>query len=182
MTPEERAELKAHLKQRSTELSAQSESQKAASRPVAPDDAIGRLTRMDAIQSQEMTKQTRHTALPKCRSAHSTKNSNSNSTWKHGCRVRPARPRTSPKGCRRFSKSETLGSTASELVLVEEGRLCGAQRPDVGVCGRGQRGEVLTTLQGRHDPAAGVPVGEIGDQLRHPAKVVFAELQLRQGV
>ncbi len=56
MTPEERAELKSHLKQRSAELSAQSESQKAASRPVAPDNAIGRLTRMDAIQSQEIDK------------------------------------------------------------------------------------------------------------------------------
>ena len=56
MTPKELAELKAHLEQRLAELSALLDSQKAAAQPVAPDDAIGRLTRMDAIQSQEMDK------------------------------------------------------------------------------------------------------------------------------
>ena len=52
----------------------------------------------------------------------------------------------------------------------------------MGVRGGGQSAQVITAFQSRHDPAAGVPVGEIADQLCHPSKVFLGELQLCQGI
>ena len=56
MTPKHKAEYRSHVEEAIKALSRQLPSLKEASKPVAPDNAIGRLTRMDAIQSQEINK------------------------------------------------------------------------------------------------------------------------------
>jgi len=46
--------LRAHIQERMAQLTAQMPIFREASQPVAPDNALGRLTRLDAIQSKEM--------------------------------------------------------------------------------------------------------------------------------
>ena len=54
MNESQRQELYAHIKARIEELIAQLPSLKEASQPVSPDPALGRLTRLDAMQGKEM--------------------------------------------------------------------------------------------------------------------------------
>ncbi len=54
MTPKEIAELKASIEQRMADIESNIKSLEETSKPVEPDRAIGRLTRMDAIQIQQM--------------------------------------------------------------------------------------------------------------------------------
>ena len=58
MESEEREEIRKHLRERREKLSRQLPSLLEAAKPVAPDNALGRLTRMDAIQSQEISRNT----------------------------------------------------------------------------------------------------------------------------
>lgn len=52
MSPEQRATLKTAIRRRMQELDGEIEMLKARAMPVAPDNAIGRLTRMDEIVNQ----------------------------------------------------------------------------------------------------------------------------------
>ena len=54
MTPEDRKEIKNSIKERIQELEESIKSLRETSKPVSPDRAIGRVTRMDAIQIQKM--------------------------------------------------------------------------------------------------------------------------------
>lgn len=54
MTPEEKQELKAGMLQRIADIELNIKHLEATSKPVAPDNALGRLTRMDAMQMQKM--------------------------------------------------------------------------------------------------------------------------------
>ena len=54
MESAEKEALREHILREREKLAQQLPSLKESTRPVAPDDAIGRLTRMDAIQSREM--------------------------------------------------------------------------------------------------------------------------------
>lgn len=56
MDPGEKAALKTHFQTLREELSRQLPSLKESAKPVAPDDALGRLTRIDAMQSQQIGK------------------------------------------------------------------------------------------------------------------------------
>ncbi|MCH7476599.1 MAG: TraR/DksA C4-type zinc finger protein [SAR324 cluster bacterium] len=49
-------EIREHLREWREKLTRQLPSLKEATKPVPPDDAIGRLTRLDAIQSQEISR------------------------------------------------------------------------------------------------------------------------------
>jgi len=55
MNTEERAELKKRIQDKIRELEAQIKSYKEGARPVEPDNAIGRLTRMEAINSRSIS-------------------------------------------------------------------------------------------------------------------------------
>ena len=52
MHPKDKAEFRRHVEASIEALSRQLPSLKESSRPVAPDNALGRLTRLDAMQSQ----------------------------------------------------------------------------------------------------------------------------------
>ena len=54
MTSQEKEDLKRFLEAKREALLAQLPSLKESARPVAPDNALGRLTRLDAIQSKEI--------------------------------------------------------------------------------------------------------------------------------
>jgi len=54
LTPEQSAELQALIRQSCAELEALLASSSASSKPVALDEPIGRLSRMDAMQQQQM--------------------------------------------------------------------------------------------------------------------------------
>ncbi|MFC1510733.1 TraR/DksA family transcriptional regulator [Candidatus Omnitrophota bacterium] len=54
MTPEEQIELKIDIEQRIAEIESNITSLETTSKPVAPDQSLGRLTRMDAMQIQKM--------------------------------------------------------------------------------------------------------------------------------
>ena len=56
MDPGEKTALREHFQALREELSRQLPSLKESAKPVAPDDALGRLTRLDAMQSQEIGK------------------------------------------------------------------------------------------------------------------------------
>ena len=56
MNAGEKADLKTHFQAMREALSRQLPSLKESAKPVAPDDALGRLTRLDAIQSQQIGK------------------------------------------------------------------------------------------------------------------------------
>ena len=58
MEPKEIEEIGEHLREWQEKLTRQLPSLKEAAKPVSPDNALGRLTRMDAIQSQEISKNT----------------------------------------------------------------------------------------------------------------------------
>ena len=58
MEPREIEEIREHLLAWQEKLARQLPSLKEAAKPVPPDDALGRLTRLDAIQSQEISKNT----------------------------------------------------------------------------------------------------------------------------
>ena len=62
MTPEEKKELKAAITQRIDEIEVNIKSLEETSKPVAPDRAIGRITRMDAMQQQKMQEANLNTA------------------------------------------------------------------------------------------------------------------------
>lgn len=63
MTPEEKEELKVGIVARIADIQANMKSLKETAKPVAPDNAIGRLTRMDAMQIQKMQEVNLKTAL-----------------------------------------------------------------------------------------------------------------------
>jgi DnaK suppressor protein len=52
MTPEDRQELKKRMQEKILELESHIKSLRESSRPVEPDNAIGRITRMDAISAK----------------------------------------------------------------------------------------------------------------------------------
>lgn len=54
MTPEQRSRLKQIIEQRLTELEASLAKENDEAKPVAPDAAIGRLSRLDSMQGQQM--------------------------------------------------------------------------------------------------------------------------------
>lgn len=54
MTPQEKEEIAKNIQARITEIEASLESLEETSKPVEPDVSLGRLTRMDAIQIQQM--------------------------------------------------------------------------------------------------------------------------------
>ena len=56
MNPEEKQKLKKTMHQKIQDLKQQVETFKNLSKPVSPDNAIGRLTRMDAINSKSINK------------------------------------------------------------------------------------------------------------------------------
>lgn len=58
MHPGEKAALKTDFQALREDLSRQLPSLKESAKPVAPDDALGRLTRIDAMQSQQIGKNT----------------------------------------------------------------------------------------------------------------------------
>lgn len=58
MEPKVKEEIREHLREQREKLTRQLPSLKEATKPVPPDDAIGRLTRLDAIQSQEISRNT----------------------------------------------------------------------------------------------------------------------------
>jgi len=55
MTPEERRELKIRIEEKILDLDKQIKNLRESSRPVEPDNAIGRLTRMEAINSKSIS-------------------------------------------------------------------------------------------------------------------------------
>lgn len=62
MTPEEKKELKEGIEQRIFDIESNMSSLEETSKPVAPDNALGRLTRMDAMQIQKVQKVSLETA------------------------------------------------------------------------------------------------------------------------
>lgn len=58
MEPEEKEALRGQLRELREELTASLPALKEAAQPVAPDSALGRLTRLDAIQSQQIGRNT----------------------------------------------------------------------------------------------------------------------------
>jgi DnaK suppressor protein len=58
MEPKEKEEIREHLRGWREKLARQLPSLKEGAKPVPPDDALGRLTRLDAIQSQEISRNT----------------------------------------------------------------------------------------------------------------------------
>ena len=58
MEPKEKEEIGEHLREWREKLAQQLPSLKEAAKPVPPDDALGRLTRLDAIQSQQISRNT----------------------------------------------------------------------------------------------------------------------------
>jgi len=62
MTPEQRKELKAQVVKRIADIELSIKSLEKTSKPIEPDRAIGRLTRMDAIQIQQMQEANLNTA------------------------------------------------------------------------------------------------------------------------
>lgn len=58
MEPKELEEIREHLRERRDKLAGQLPSLKEAVKPIPPDDALGRLTRLDAIQSQQISRDT----------------------------------------------------------------------------------------------------------------------------
>ncbi len=62
MTPEQKAELKITIEQRIVDIEVNIKSLEETSKPVAPDNALGRLTRMDAMQIQKMQEANLQTA------------------------------------------------------------------------------------------------------------------------
>ncbi len=58
MGPQEKNEIREHLQEWREKLIQELPSLKETAKPVSPDAALGRLTRLDAIQSQEISKNT----------------------------------------------------------------------------------------------------------------------------
>lgn len=58
MEPKELEEIREHLREWRENLARQLIPLKEAAKPIPPDDALGRLTRVDAIQSQEISRST----------------------------------------------------------------------------------------------------------------------------
>ncbi len=58
MEPKEKEEIREHLREWREKLARQLPSLKEAAKPVPPDNSLGRLTRLDAIQSQEISRNT----------------------------------------------------------------------------------------------------------------------------
>ncbi len=58
METKQREALRAHIQQSIEQLSGQLPSLRESSKPVPPDNALGRLTRLDAIQVKEMNEST----------------------------------------------------------------------------------------------------------------------------
>ena len=58
MEPKELEEIREHLRERRDKLAGQLPSLKESTKPIPPDDALGRLTRLDAIQQQEISRNT----------------------------------------------------------------------------------------------------------------------------
>lgn len=58
MKTKDKAALKAHLEEAMEELARHLPRLKEETRPIAPDDALGRLTRLDAMQSLEINQNT----------------------------------------------------------------------------------------------------------------------------
>lgn len=56
MTPAQKNELKAAIEEQITELQASIPSLEEAAQPVSPDASLGRLTRQDAMQAQQLNK------------------------------------------------------------------------------------------------------------------------------
>ena len=67
MTPEERNELKQKMQEDLAEIQSSILLLKKATQPIVPDDAIGRLTRMDAINTKSINEENLRNAKVKTR-------------------------------------------------------------------------------------------------------------------